>query len=135
MGSFDEAIRQHLDLKRRRGADPREVAHLEREALGPSESTQIASLPEALRATQRPYDVQTSIGEPPRQAHLSTVHQATEEIDMGAVFAQSEPGSSPEARPAQAYDWSADLRSPDIGDPLSSFEWEMPSRRQLPKAA
>jgi hypothetical protein len=35
MGLLDEAIREHLDLKRRRGADPTEVERLEREALGP----------------------------------------------------------------------------------------------------
>jgi hypothetical protein len=35
MGLLDDAIREHLDLKRRRGADPGEVERLEREALGP----------------------------------------------------------------------------------------------------
>ena len=35
MGLLDDAIREHLDLKRRHGADPAEVARLEREALGP----------------------------------------------------------------------------------------------------
>ena len=35
MGLLDDAIRQHLELKRRHGADPGEVAELEREALGP----------------------------------------------------------------------------------------------------
>jgi hypothetical protein len=35
MGLLDEAIREHLDLKRRRGADPLEVERAEREALGP----------------------------------------------------------------------------------------------------
>jgi hypothetical protein len=35
MGLLDDAIREHLDLKRRRGADPVEVARLEQEALGP----------------------------------------------------------------------------------------------------
>jgi hypothetical protein len=35
MGLLDEAIREHLELKRRRGADPTEVERLEREALGP----------------------------------------------------------------------------------------------------
>jgi hypothetical protein len=35
MGLLDDAIREHLDLKRRRGADPAEVEHAEREALGP----------------------------------------------------------------------------------------------------
>jgi len=35
MGLLDDAIREHLDLKRRRGADPAEVARMEQEALGP----------------------------------------------------------------------------------------------------
>jgi len=35
MGLLDDAIREHLDLKRRRGADPVEVARQEQEALGP----------------------------------------------------------------------------------------------------
>jgi hypothetical protein len=35
MGLLDDAIREHLDLKRRRGADPSEVERDEREALGP----------------------------------------------------------------------------------------------------
>jgi len=35
MGILDDAIREHLDLKRRRGADPTEVERAEREALGP----------------------------------------------------------------------------------------------------
>jgi hypothetical protein len=35
MGLLDDAIREHIDLKRRRGADPTEVERLEREALGP----------------------------------------------------------------------------------------------------
>ena len=35
MGILDDAIREHLDLKRRRGADPAEIERAEREALGP----------------------------------------------------------------------------------------------------
>ena len=34
MSDLDDAIRDHLELKRLRGADPREVARIEREALG-----------------------------------------------------------------------------------------------------
>ena len=36
MGLLDDAIREHLDLKRRRGADPAEIERAEREALGPA---------------------------------------------------------------------------------------------------
>jgi hypothetical protein len=35
MGLLDDAIREHLDLKRRHGADPTEIERAEREALGP----------------------------------------------------------------------------------------------------
>jgi len=35
MGLLDDAIREHLDLKRRHGADPAELERAEREALGP----------------------------------------------------------------------------------------------------
>ena len=35
MGDLDDAIREHLELKRRRGADPAEVARQEHEALAP----------------------------------------------------------------------------------------------------
>jgi hypothetical protein len=35
MGLLDDAIREHLELKRRRGADPGEIERLERDALGP----------------------------------------------------------------------------------------------------
>lgn len=36
MGLLDDAIREHLELKRLRGSDPDEVARQEREALGPA---------------------------------------------------------------------------------------------------
>jgi hypothetical protein len=36
MGLLDDAIREHLELKRRRGAEPGEIARVEREALDPS---------------------------------------------------------------------------------------------------
>jgi hypothetical protein len=35
MGLLDDAIREHLDLRRRRGADPADIERAEREALGP----------------------------------------------------------------------------------------------------
>lgn len=36
MGLLDDAIKDHLELKRRHGADPTEVARIEHEALGPA---------------------------------------------------------------------------------------------------
>lgn len=38
MGLLDDAIREHLELRRRHGADPSEVMSKEHEALGPAEA-------------------------------------------------------------------------------------------------
>ena len=51
MGLLDDAIREHLELKRRHGANPVEVAQQEQEALGPphrGEFTPPAGEPAAL---------------------------------------------------------------------------------------
>jgi hypothetical protein len=50
MGLLDDAIREHLELKRKHGADPDDLARQEREALGPgmrNEFAQTESEPEA----------------------------------------------------------------------------------------
>ncbi len=49
MGLLDEAIREHLALKRGRGADPAEIAREEKDALGPPTRTQE---PQAERARE-----------------------------------------------------------------------------------
>jgi hypothetical protein len=56
MGLLDDAIREHLELKRRRGADPAEVARAEQEALGP------------VRREPEPAQVQDSVHEEPHDA-------------------------------------------------------------------
>jgi hypothetical protein len=53
MGLLDDAIREHLELKRQHGADPTEVARQEREALGsgrvpPQPATEDAASSDAL---------------------------------------------------------------------------------------
>jgi hypothetical protein len=46
MGLLDDAIREHLELKRRSGADPGEIARLEQEALGPARREAPAPAPQ-----------------------------------------------------------------------------------------
>jgi hypothetical protein len=48
VGLLDDAIREHLDLKRRRGADPAEIERAEREALGPVRRNREPGLSEEL---------------------------------------------------------------------------------------
>src|ERR1700761_7292364 len=65
MGILDDAIREHLDLKRRSGGDPAEIERLEREALGPvrrEPSSSVYTGPPAAGAPAR-------FGEEPLGAH------------------------------------------------------------------
>jgi hypothetical protein len=99
MGLLDDAIREHLDLKRRRGGDPTEIARLEREALGPvrrepeeGPAAEPPSPPPAAEAPAGP-DVEPALAEPapppgeepvpapdPRQSDI--VHQPTTEFHV-----------------------------------------------------
>jgi hypothetical protein len=45
MGLLDDAIREHLELKRQHGADPTEVEQQEREALGAQQRAEFAATP------------------------------------------------------------------------------------------
>src|SRR5437588_293889 len=62
MGLLDEAIREHLELKRRRGADPSEVERAEREALGP-----VHRHPEPLAAPGPAPHPAPDLSEPPEE--------------------------------------------------------------------
>ncbi len=46
MGLLDDAIRQHLELKRRHGANPSDVAKLEHEAFGPTTRAELLATSE-----------------------------------------------------------------------------------------
>jgi hypothetical protein len=52
MGELDDAIREHLELKRRRGADPAEVAREEQEALAPVTRGHPVVIPEDLEEAE-----------------------------------------------------------------------------------
>jgi len=57
MGLLDDAIREHLELKRLRGADTADVARQEQEAFGPSRRGDFeAASAEVLTATEEPFE-------------------------------------------------------------------------------
>jgi hypothetical protein len=96
MGLLDDAIREHLELKRRRGADAEEVTRLEQEALGPPQRGEFAGSP----APAEPG------GEPPAPEGEAAVDEpAPEPADEPAVEPEPEPRDEagddwPEAPPA-----------------------------------
>jgi hypothetical protein len=95
MGLLDDAIREHLELKRRRGADPGEVAREQREALDvPPGDAQAAPDPAAALAGEASPGAQVGAAfsedaldsQPTDDAHGSDVRQETEELDMRSVL-------------------------------------------------
>jgi hypothetical protein len=54
MGLLDDAIREHLDLKRARGDDPAEIERMEREALGPVRREPTIGSPRGEALEERP---------------------------------------------------------------------------------
>jgi hypothetical protein len=97
MGLLDEAIREHLELKRRQGADPGEIARKEKEALAPVLPDEPSSWGADASALSPGHDLDeipaerdpippAPLGETAHQPDFSTVGQETAELDMQAVL-------------------------------------------------
>lgn len=98
MGLLDDAIREHLELKRKHGADPDDVARQEREALGPSPRNEFAqtSEPEAEAGVPAEAPVDEPAPAPVEAGAESDVEVAPapplNEAEVPAAPAQPEPG-------------------------------------------
>jgi hypothetical protein len=141
MGLLDDAIREHLELKRRRGADPGEVAREQREALdavdgqAPAESAGPAaevSGPPAVSSAplvDRPADTQSealAVGAEPPSARPAGPVRASEPADPAA-------GAGETAELDMSSVLGEDVEHPRDDDATSapadadeSLEWEMP---------
>jgi hypothetical protein len=144
MGLLDEAIREHLELKRRRGADPGEVAREQHEALDPlmhdaagdRGGDGLSAEPTSPQARQAPESSVITAGVPDEMPDdLAEVAPAgamddeegalraapggaeeTAELDMRAVLGEAEQPSAPSV--------AGGVRpAPAEGE---SLEWQMP---------
>jgi hypothetical protein len=105
MGLLDEAIREHLDLKRRRGDDPADLARLEREALGPAvrqpEPSQAADeTPGEPAPETAPPAAESAVDEMP--AAPEEAGQATAAFDPAQAFEDDHPAGAPPTEVAPA---------------------------------
>src|SRR4051812_8349008 len=124
MGVLDDAIREHLELKRRHGADPSEVQRQEHEALGPA------------RRGPEPVDVPPGREPEPGQEPGDPVRIGPEAAAAVARRRDREPEPDREpgaGRPARRE------RDPEAGEPERSeavrqredepeLDWEEPRR-------
>ena len=100
MGLLDDAIREHLELKRRRGADAEEVTRLEQEALGPPQRGEFAGAPAAAEPAAEPPASESDA------APAAPAEPAPETADHPVV--EPEPEAEPEPRDAAAEGWLED---------------------------
>jgi hypothetical protein len=111
MGLLDEAIREHLELRRRRGADPGLVAREEHDALGP------------VSANEDPHVPLTDQSATDADGDFSHIGQETAELDMRSVL--EEPDVEREPAPPVAAErpdglidaYDSSLSSLDTDDP------------------
>jgi hypothetical protein len=104
MGLLDDAIREHLELKRRRGADPDEVARQEDEALGDPRSGEFA--PAEAEAMEEPPPESAAVEEelqPEPEVAPGAEPETASEIDQDAWFDDDESADTEDGRGPDDY--------------------------------
>jgi hypothetical protein len=107
MGLLDDAIREHLELKRRRGADAEEVTRLEQEALGPPQRGEFAGAraPAEPAGEPVPPEDQAAVDEPaPESAEDPVVEPEPEPRDEAGDGWLEDPPAPPGEAEASAGD-------------------------------
>ncbi len=142
MGLLDDAIREHLELKRRRGADPGEVAREQREVLdSPAEADAATSEsdadPGAPTEADHPVDttaadeVQSTGADPPAR---TAVEGETAELDMSSVLGEGESPAGSAGSAEAIGDEQPVAPAPDPPTSLDeedSLEWEVPGEEAV----
>ena len=125
MGLLDDAIREHLELKRRRGADEAEVSRQENEALGgPQQRAEFAETPQPDPATDEP----ELVDEP------EPAEEPVDEIPLDQPTVEYEPdlGPEPEVGPEPEPEPEAAARdSDDVLEETPEFLQETPEHDRL----
>jgi hypothetical protein len=141
MGLLDDAIREHLDLKRRHGADPADVARMEQEALGPvrrEPATAAGSAADNAAADDAEQAPVTAAGEPqldeprlaeePHPAEDHTHVLSADERHEGAhgdPLSEHAPGEADRVQDPPAHAEAEDPRHDDIvHQPTTEFRVE-----------
>ncbi|HEX5309372.1 MAG TPA: hypothetical protein VFW38_09875 [Solirubrobacteraceae bacterium] len=141
MGLLDDAIREHLELKRLRGADEGEVARAEDEALGQVQhqtGTPIGDEAPAEKIDANESGSQTQQAPEPEKESQGQggISQETVEIDMEQALA-GDPAPAESRQASQAGDNTTPVAHPAHAQPSSgdSLEWEMPGDRAKDEAS
>src|SRR5688500_19526560 len=115
MGLLDDAIREHLELKRQHGADPAEVERQEHEALGAPRQVEFAATPDE-GGSAAPFDA----GEPAADEPLAPA--AGDEPPTAASVEADEPLTAAADEPPTAVEPVAADEPPTAVEPVAADE-------------
>src|SRR5262249_24969558 len=143
MGLLDDAIREHLELKRKHGANPEDVARQENEALGQggprAEFAQPAAEPEAAPAPPEPTEAPAPEFHVPEYEPEPAAPEPEPEPEAEAPadeLPQGDPGITEiptEDHPAAAPGYDEDPWLDDEPDEVPADESLQTQRREEPK--
>jgi hypothetical protein len=134
MGLLDDAIREHLELKRLRGADPGLVSREESEVFGPVRGGDLADDNGEIAAPAPPDhgDARSTGHDLAQTEGFQNVGQETAELDMRTVLESESGRDAAPAGPVVAAPVAARPRSSDTSQELGAtddpLEWEMPEK-------
>jgi hypothetical protein len=98
MGILDEAIREHLELKRQHGADETELDTLESEAFGPADRPDAAGAPSPGEAETQIISPGSSVTAPAGEGdQLDKVFEATRQSEADEAAAEARTDEEPKA--------------------------------------
>ena len=135
MGLLDDAIREHLELKRRRGADAEEVSRQEAEALGAPQ--QRAAFADAEPAEPAPEPFEAAEPEPaepdePPEGWLHDEPAAEREISLDQPTVEYAPELDPEAEPdPEPREPGPEAKAEDVLEETPDFLQETPEHDRL----
>jgi len=142
MGLLDEAIREHLELKRRQGADPGEVQRLEGEALGPPRAEPVPGEAEASPQAEPEQDDEVAAAEAaphavpapaPAPDAVAAPAPPAGRVVGGAVsmddYVVEHPDPGPQRQPANPAPDAAD--ADDVLEETPEFLQETPEHERL----
>jgi hypothetical protein len=128
MGVLDDAIREHLDLKRRHGAEEDELRRQEEEALGPARREVAPAVPEdgeGAASAEVEADAEADLSETiPAQAVRSDVHAADDETELHGELPvdDADPEALHEEPPANAATEVEEFEDEPADTPPQGFE-------------
>jgi hypothetical protein len=122
MGLLDDAIKDHIELKRRHGADPGEIARLEHEALGPARREPAAAVADepVVADTDDAYDDEVTADE----RLEAPAHYDEPEPELDAPEPETAAGELrvPEFEPAPRHDEPEPEPEPEAAAPRDEPE-------------